>query len=104
MLLLMAEEIRRYRFAPAAERFAPCPQAAHSNWMVVCSIPNCFSRALSSVMMPPPSVRVWSAVMTWALRGILYPYFYPAHTGDRSLPDETIQAIVEIPLHGIAQT
>jgi hypothetical protein len=55
-------------------------------------------------MMPPPSVRVWSAVMTWALRGILYLYFYLAHTGDRSLPDETIQAIVEIPLHGIAQT
>jgi hypothetical protein len=35
--------------------------------------------------------------------GILYPYFYPAHTGDRSLPEATIQTIVEIYLRGIVQ-
>jgi AcrR family transcriptional regulator len=42
-------------------------------------------------------------VATWALMGILYPYFYPAHTGDRSLPEATIQTIVEIYLRGIVQ-
>ena len=35
--------------------------------------------------------------------GIMYPYFYPAHTGDKPLPAETIQTIVDIYLNGVTQ-
>ncbi|MBI3174810.1 MAG: TetR/AcrR family transcriptional regulator [Chloroflexi bacterium] len=42
-------------------------------------------------------------VATWALMGIMYPYFYPAHTGDKPLPAETIQTIVDIYLNGVTQ-
>ncbi len=42
-------------------------------------------------------------VATWALMGIMYPYFYPAHTGEKPLPAETIQTIVDIYLNGVTQ-
>lgn len=42
-------------------------------------------------------------VATWALMGIMYPYFYPAHTGAKPLPAETIQTIVDIYLNGVTQ-
>lgn len=42
-------------------------------------------------------------IATWALLGIMYPYFYPSHTGDKPLPPETIREIVAISLHGIAK-
>jgi AcrR family transcriptional regulator len=41
-------------------------------------------------------------VVTWALLGIMYPYFYPAHTGNTPLPDETIREITSIFLNGIS--
>jgi AcrR family transcriptional regulator len=42
-------------------------------------------------------------IATWALLGIMYPYFYPAHTGNKPLPAATIQEIVTIALHGLAK-
>lgn len=42
-------------------------------------------------------------VATWALLGIMYPYFYPAHTGDIPLAAETIHAIVDIYLNGVTK-
>ncbi len=42
-------------------------------------------------------------VATWALMGIMYPYFYPSHTGEKPLPVETIQTIVDIYLNGVTQ-
>jgi AcrR family transcriptional regulator len=42
-------------------------------------------------------------VATWALLGIMYPYFYPAHTGNTPLPAETIHEITTIYLNGIAK-
>ncbi len=42
-------------------------------------------------------------VATWALMGIMYPYFYPAHTGEKPLPAETIQTIIDIYLNGVTQ-
>ncbi len=40
-------------------------------------------------------------VITWALLGMLYPYFYPAHTGNRSLPEATIDSVTAIFLEGV---
>lgn len=40
-------------------------------------------------------------VATWALLGIMYPYFYPAHTGDKPVPANVIEEIVTIFLMGI---
>jgi TetR/AcrR family transcriptional regulator len=40
-------------------------------------------------------------VATWALLGIMYPYFYPAHTGDKPVPANVIGEIVTIYLKGI---
>jgi AcrR family transcriptional regulator len=40
-------------------------------------------------------------VATWALLGIMYPYFYPAHTGDKPVPANVIDEIVTIFLKGI---
>lgn len=40
-------------------------------------------------------------VSTWALLGMLYPYFYPAHTGDSPLAAKTINEIVNIYLNGV---
>lgn len=41
-------------------------------------------------------------VATWSLLGIMYPYFYPAHSS-RPLAPETIQEIVNIYLHGVTR-
>jgi AcrR family transcriptional regulator len=38
----------------------------------------------------------------WALLGIMFPYFYPAHHGGATLSTETIQEIVTIYLNGIS--
>jgi AcrR family transcriptional regulator len=40
-------------------------------------------------------------IATWALLGIMYPYFYPARATNAGLPDETIRQIVTIYLDGI---
>ncbi len=40
-------------------------------------------------------------IMAWALLGMMYPYFYPAHTGNKPLPAKTIDAITSIFLNGI---
>lgn len=40
-------------------------------------------------------------VATWTLLGMMYPYFYPAHTGENPVPAETIHEIVDIYLKGI---
>lgn len=40
-------------------------------------------------------------VATWALLGIMYPYFYPAHTGDKPVSANVIDEIVMIFLKGI---
>jgi len=39
----------------------------------------------------------------WALLGIMYPYFYPAHSGDRPIEPGTIDEIVTIYLNGLTQ-
>jgi AcrR family transcriptional regulator len=41
-------------------------------------------------------------VATWALMGIMYPYFYPTQTGNTRLSTETIREVVAIYLNGIA--
>ncbi|MBL8095831.1 MAG: TetR/AcrR family transcriptional regulator [Anaerolineales bacterium] len=41
-------------------------------------------------------------IVTWALLGMMYPYFYPAHTGNKALPEETIRIVTSIFLEGIA--
>jgi hypothetical protein len=40
-------------------------------------------------------------VATWALLGIMYPYFYPARLGKGALPNETIRQIITLYLDGI---
>ncbi len=39
----------------------------------------------------------------WGLLGIMFPYFYPAHSGDNPVPDETIREVVTIFLNGICK-
>jgi AcrR family transcriptional regulator len=39
----------------------------------------------------------------WALLGIMYPYFYPAHSGNRPIEANTIDEIVTIYLNGLTQ-
>jgi hypothetical protein len=43
------------------------------------------------------------AIATWALLGMMYPYFYPAHTGATPLHPEIISQIVSIYLNGVKQ-
>ena len=43
------------------------------------------------------------AIATWALLGIMYPYFYPAHTGATPVRSEIINQIINIYLSGVAQ-
>ncbi len=43
------------------------------------------------------------SITTWALLGMMYPYFYPAHTGNKPLPATTIEAVTSIFLNGIQQ-
>lgn len=42
-------------------------------------------------------------VATWALLGIMYPYFYPANSGAKPINSETIRQIVSIFMSGILQ-
>jgi AcrR family transcriptional regulator len=42
-----------------------------------------------------------ASVATWSLLGIMYPYFYPAHSGDRPIAADTINEIVSIYLNGV---
>lgn len=44
-----------------------------------------------------------SAIATWALLGMMYPYFYPAHTGAMPLRPEIISQIISIYLIGVKQ-
>ena len=41
-------------------------------------------------------------VAVWALLGIMFPYFYPAHGGSQPIPPETIHEVVKIYLTGIS--
>ena len=43
-------------------------------------------------------------IATWALLGIMYPYFYPAHSGATPVRAEIIQQIVSIYMDGVAQS
>jgi AcrR family transcriptional regulator len=43
------------------------------------------------------------AVATWALLGIMYPYFYPADTGAKPVTRETIRQIASIYLTGVVK-
>jgi len=43
------------------------------------------------------------SIATWALLGIMYPYFYPAHSGATPVRAEIIQQIVSIYMDGVAQ-
>ena len=40
-------------------------------------------------------------IATWSLLGIMYPYFYPAHSGEKPIPAGTIHEIVSIYLNGV---
>ncbi len=40
-------------------------------------------------------------IATWSLLGIMYPYFYPTHSGEKPIPAGTIQEIVSIYLNGV---
>jgi AcrR family transcriptional regulator len=44
------------------------------------------------------------AIATWALLGIMYPYFYPAHTGPTPVHPEIINQIISIYMNGVAQS
>jgi AcrR family transcriptional regulator len=41
-------------------------------------------------------------VAVWALLGIMFPYFYPAHGGNQPIPEEIIREVVKIYLAGIS--
>lgn len=41
-------------------------------------------------------------VSVWALLGIMFPYFYPTHLVDSSIPKETVEEVVKIFLTGIS--
>jgi AcrR family transcriptional regulator len=41
-------------------------------------------------------------ITVWALLGIMFPYFYPSHSADSSIPTNTIDEIVQIFLNGIS--
>ena len=42
-------------------------------------------------------------VATWTLLGIMYPYFYPANTGNGVVPEDVIQQIITIYMNGIVK-
>lgn len=44
-----------------------------------------------------------AVVATWALLGIMYPYFYPANNGAKPINAETIRQIVSIFMNGVLQ-
>lgn len=46
--------------------------------------------------------RIDTGVATWALLGIMYPYFYPAHSSDLPSPAAVADRLVEIYLDGLA--
>jgi TetR/AcrR family transcriptional regulator, cholesterol catabolism regulator len=43
------------------------------------------------------------AVATWALLGMMYPYFYPAHSSDLLPPAEVAERLANIFLDGVAR-
>jgi AcrR family transcriptional regulator len=43
-------------------------------------------------------------IATWALLGIMYPYFYPAHAESTSLQPEIIRQIISIFMDGVRQS
>ncbi len=45
--------------------------------------------------------RMDAEIATWALLGMMYPYFYPAHVAGSAIPDVTIEQILIIFLEGI---
>jgi AcrR family transcriptional regulator len=44
------------------------------------------------------------AIATWALLGIMYPYFYPAHTGATPVRPEIISQVISIYMNGVTQS
>ena len=45
-----------------------------------------------------------SAIAIWALLGIMYPYFYPAHTGATPVRPEIINQIINIYMNGVTRS
>ncbi len=45
--------------------------------------------------------KIQPEVAVWALLGIMFPYFYPAHSGNSPVPAEIIDEVVSIYLAGI---
>jgi AcrR family transcriptional regulator len=45
--------------------------------------------------------RIRPEVATWTLLGMMYPYFYPTHSGNVPVSDETIQEILTVYLTGL---
>ena len=43
-------------------------------------------------------------IATWALLGIMYPYFYPAHSESMPLRPDTIRQIISIYMNGVTQS
>ena len=41
------------------------------------------------------------SVATWALLGIMYPYFYPAHSSELPSPKDVADRLADIYLKGI---
>jgi AcrR family transcriptional regulator len=58
-----------------------------------------FSEGMQSGELRP----VDPTVAAWALLGMMYPYFYPAHSSDLLTSDEVAENLVKIFLDGIAQ-
>ncbi len=56
---------------------------------------------LESGMESGEFMRLDPEIATWALLGIMYPYFYSGYAAMPSVPDETIQQILTIYLDGI---
>jgi len=44
-----------------------------------------------------------SSMMAWALLGMLYPYFYPAHSRDAPPPESVLDGLLEIYFQGVSQ-
>jgi AcrR family transcriptional regulator len=45
-----------------------------------------------------------SSIATWALLGMMYPYFYPAHAESAHLRPESIRQIISIYMNGVTQS
>jgi AcrR family transcriptional regulator len=56
---------------------------------------------LQSGMESGEFIRLDPEIATWALLGMMYPYFFPGYAADSRVPDETIRQMLTIYLEGI---